>query len=81
VTSTDQYGESSVREVVDGGSPVGGEGATGPAGASAVRRLTPADVEGVRFSRGTRVHPGYTDAEVDSFLDRISDELRRLTAE
>ncbi len=44
-------------------------------------RLTPADVQGVTFSRSTMLHPGYADAEVDRFLDRVGAELGRLQAE
>ncbi|MGY1711254.1 DivIVA domain-containing protein [Geodermatophilus sp. SYSU D00758] len=45
------------------------------------RRLTPADVHGVRFSRATVMRPGYSHAEVDYFLARLAEELARLTAE
>jgi DivIVA domain-containing protein len=45
------------------------------------RRITPDDLHHVRFNRGTLVHPGYADAEVDGFLSRVADELARLTAE
>jgi DivIVA domain-containing protein len=51
-------------------------GAGGPDG-----RLTPADVQGVTFSRSTMLHPGYADAEVDRFLDRVGAELARLQSE
>ncbi|NAZ75864.1 cell division protein DivIVA [Kineococcus sp. T13] len=44
-------------------------------------RLTPAAVHGVRFSRASRVHPGYADTEVDAFRGRVELELQRLTAE
>jgi DivIVA domain-containing protein len=67
MSSAEGYGEGSVHESGTGPHPD--------------RRLTPADVEGVRFTRGTRMHPGYVETQVDSFLDRVSDELRRLTAE
>ena len=44
-------------------------------------RLTPAAVHGVRFSRASRMHPGYADTEVDAFRGRVELELQRLTAE
>ncbi len=47
----------------------------------ATRRLTPAEVQNVTFSRSTMLHPGYADAEVDRFLDRVGDELARLQSE
>jgi DivIVA domain-containing protein len=45
------------------------------------RRLTPADVREVRFARSSMLHPGYSDTEVDRFLDRVGEELARLHAE
>jgi DivIVA domain-containing protein len=45
------------------------------------RRLAPADVQGVRFSSGTMLHPGYSHAEVDRFLARTAQEMARLYAE
>ena len=50
---------------------------TGGAGA----RLTPADIRTVTFARSTMLHPGYSDAEVDQFLDRVGEEVARLQAE
>jgi DivIVA domain-containing protein len=50
-------------------------------GAGGAGRLTPADVQAVTFSRSTMLHPGYSDAEVDRFLDRVGDELSRLQSE
>ncbi|GAB3347769.1 DivIVA domain-containing protein [Modestobacter lapidis] len=44
-------------------------------------RLSPADVQSVTFSRSTMLHPGYSDAEVDRFLDRVGDELTQLQQE
>ncbi|GAB7190947.1 cell wall synthesis protein Wag31 [Kineococcus sp. NUM-3379] len=44
------------------------------------RRLSPADVQNVMFSRGA-FRRGYDDHEVDSFLDRVEYELTRLIAE
>ncbi|MGY1637984.1 DivIVA domain-containing protein [Geodermatophilus sp. SYSU D00742] len=48
---------------------------------AAERRLTPADVQNVRFSRAPMLHPGYNDAEVDRFLVRMAGELAHLHAE
>jgi DivIVA domain-containing protein len=45
------------------------------------RRLTPADVQSVTFAHGSVLHPGYAPVEVDRFLNRLGDELARLTAE
>ncbi|MCV2491777.1 DivIVA domain-containing protein [Geodermatophilus sp. YIM 151500] len=41
------------------------------------RRLTPADVHSVRFTRGTMLRPGYNEVEVDRFLSRVGHELAR----
>jgi DivIVA domain-containing protein len=73
MSSAEGYGEVSVREA--------GASGTGSNGGYPDRRITPADVEGVRFTRGARMHPGYVESEVDAFLDRVSDEIRRLVAE
>ena len=45
------------------------------------RRLTPADLHSLRFTRGSMLHPGYVDAEVDRVLNRLAEELGRLIAE
>ncbi|MGY1808821.1 DivIVA domain-containing protein [Blastococcus sp. SYSU D00669] len=45
------------------------------------RRITPADVQSVRFNRGTMLRPGYNEEEVDRFLNRTAQELARLYAE
>src|SRR3954469_1579869 len=45
------------------------------------RRMSPADVQSVRFTSGTMLHPGYSMGEVDRFLNRTSQELARLYAE
>jgi DivIVA domain-containing protein len=47
----------------------------------ASRRLTPADLHNVRFTRGSMLHPGYSDEEVDRLLNRVGEELGRLYAE
>jgi DivIVA domain-containing protein len=48
---------------------------------TAERRITPADVHTVRFTRATMLRPGYNDEQVDRFLDRVGEELARLHAE
>ncbi|MGY1689506.1 DivIVA domain-containing protein [Geodermatophilus sp. SYSU D01105] len=45
------------------------------------RRLSPGDVRSVQFDRGTMLRPGYSDVEVDRFLDRVAEELASLHAE
>jgi DivIVA domain-containing protein len=45
------------------------------------RGFTPADLHNVRFSRGSMLHPGYVDTEVDRVLNRVAEELGRLYAE
>src|SRR3954451_20247115 len=45
------------------------------------RRLNPGDVQSVRFSNGSMLHPGYHEVEVDRFLNRVAQELARLHAE
>jgi DivIVA domain-containing protein len=45
------------------------------------RRLSPADVRGVQFGRGTMLRTGYNDVEVDRFLDRVAEELASLHSE
>ena len=45
------------------------------------RRLTPADVQQVRFRRGTILNTGYDLGEVDRFLARVAHELMRSTQE
>jgi DivIVA domain-containing protein len=47
----------------------------------AERRLSPGDVRDARLPRATMLRPGYSDVEVDRFLDRLADELARLHAE
>jgi DivIVA domain-containing protein len=49
--------------------------------AEAERRITPADIHAVRFSRASLLHPGYDDAEVDRFRNRLAEEVGRLIAE
>jgi DivIVA domain-containing protein len=45
------------------------------------RRISPADVQNVRFDRGTMLRPGYSEDQVDRFLNRLGEELARLHAE
>jgi DivIVA domain-containing protein len=52
-----------------------------PGRGRAERRLSPADVREARLPRGTILRPGYSDVEVDRFLDRVADELARLHAD
>src|SRR3954453_22778677 len=52
-----------------------------PGSAEADRRVSPADVQSVRFSGGSMLHPGYSEVEVDRFLNRVAQELARLHAE
>ena len=52
-----------------------------PAPQSGERRLTPADVQQVRFTRGSMLHPGYDLGEVDRFLSRVAHDLMRTTQE
>ena len=52
-----------------------------PSPQSAERRLTPADVQHVRFDRGSMLHPGYDLGQVDRFLNRVGHELMRHTQE
>ena len=47
----------------------------------AVARLTLADVQEVTFPRSTMLHPGYSEGEVDRFLERVAQELARLQAQ
>jgi DivIVA domain-containing protein len=45
------------------------------------RRLGPGDVQSVRFTNGSMLHPGYNEAEVDRFLNRVAQEIASLHAE
>ena len=45
------------------------------------RRLSPRDVRSVQLPRAPMLRPGYSDVEVDRFLDRLAGELARLHAE
>src|SRR3712207_257873 len=45
------------------------------------RRLSPADVQNVRFTRGSVMRPGYAEVEVDRFLARVAQELSRSITE
>src|SRR3954464_5957497 len=55
---------------------------SGPNGTGQERRgLTPADLQNVRFTRASVLHPGYVDSEVDRVMSRVAEELGRLYAE
>ena len=45
------------------------------------RRITPADLHGVRFTRATMLRPGYVETEVDRLVSRLAEEIGRLYAE
>jgi DivIVA domain-containing protein len=45
------------------------------------RRISPADVENVQFSRAPMMKPGYNESEVERFKHRLADELARLHSE
>ena len=45
------------------------------------RRLSPVDVRSVQLPRAPMLRPGYNDAEVDRFLERVAEELARLHAD
>jgi DivIVA domain-containing protein len=45
------------------------------------RRLSPADLHNVRFTRASMMRPGYVDIEVDRVLGRVADEIGRLISE
>jgi len=43
--------------------------------------LSPNDLHNVQFSRGSMLHPGYNEEEVDRFLNRLAQELASQHAE
>src|SRR3954454_24796677 len=45
------------------------------------RALTPADLQSVRFTRGSLLRPGYAETEVDRVMSRLAEELGRHIAE
>jgi DivIVA domain-containing protein len=45
------------------------------------RRLSPADLHNVRFTRAPMLRPGYADTEVDRVMNRVAEEMGRLIAE
>jgi DivIVA domain-containing protein len=53
----------------------------GPDQARTDRRLSPADLHHVRFTRASMLKPGYVETEVDRVLSRVAEELSRLYAE
>ncbi|MET0765280.1 MAG: DivIVA domain-containing protein [Blastococcus sp.] len=44
---------------------------------SVERRLTPADLQSLRFTRAAMLRPGYVDTEVDRVMSRLAEELSR----
>src|SRR3712207_1687811 len=57
------------------------QGPAHQAPANVERRLTPADVHNVRFTRASMLRPGYVETEVDRVMSRLAEELGRLVAE
>src|SRR3954462_8077020 len=45
------------------------------------RGLSQADLQSVRFTRGSMLHPGYAETEVDRVMSRLAEELGRHIAE
>lgn len=45
------------------------------------RRISPADLHSLQFSRASMMRPGYVDTEVDRVMSRVAEELARLYAE
>lgn len=45
------------------------------------RRITPADLHHLVLPRGTMMHPGYAEPDVERLLARVAQEIARLTAE
>jgi DivIVA domain-containing protein len=45
------------------------------------RRLTPGDLQNVRFARASMLRPGYVDAEVNRMMSRLAEELSRHISE
>ncbi len=45
------------------------------------RRLSPADLQNVRFTRASMMRPGYVETEVDRVIHRLAEELGRLISE
>jgi DivIVA domain-containing protein len=45
------------------------------------RGLTPADLQNLRFTRGSAFRPGYVDTEVDRVISRLAEEIGRHIAE
>jgi DivIVA domain-containing protein len=48
---------------------------------SVERRLTPADLQNLRFTRASMLRPGYVDTEVDRVMSRLAEELGRHISE
>jgi DivIVA domain-containing protein len=45
------------------------------------RGLTPADLQNLRFTRGSAFRPGYVDTEVDRVMSRVAEEIARHISE
>ncbi|RFU21504.1 DivIVA domain-containing protein [Geodermatophilus marinus] len=45
------------------------------------RRLSPGEIRSVQFARAAMLRPGYVEADVDRFLDRVAEEMARLHAD
>lgn len=58
-----------------------GENQNGARAAQPERRLSPADLQNVRFTRATMMRPGYMEGEVDRVMHRVAEELGRLISE
>lgn len=58
-----------------------GENQAGPNTAQPERRLSPADLQNVRFTRASMMRPGYVEPEVDRVMHRLAEELGRLISE
>ena len=52
-----------------------------PAPVQPERRLSPADLQNVRFTRASMMRPGYVDTEVDRVMHRLAEELGRVINE
>jgi DivIVA domain-containing protein len=58
-----------------------GQNQTGTQQGHPERRLSPADLQHVRFTRASMMRPGYVEGEVDRVVHRVAEELGRLIAE
>jgi DivIVA domain-containing protein len=58
-----------------------GEIEAGPNMAQPERRLSPSDLQNVRFTRASMMRPGYVETEVDRVMHRLAEEIGRLISE